>query len=539
MQTKTVTVHSLTADELKWAAQQIATIVGGQIEDAAPLAEFLCAIDTPTELQAQLTDMLGDSPLALDFGTALLAKRFPAPTRKVPATPPQTTTAAAPTAASISTQAPPSTQSTQAEHHKSRGQIRREKQKQKEAEEKKMLRAQRKRIKCECQATDHELLTNCLSCGRIVCDREGPGSCMFCGSEVESPDQQLRQHMRRMLRRPQSSKGPDAQQPQKKPVGSRAVGNSYSAKAGGGLAASAAAATGGAGGLLWDEEPKTGAAAAADQDTLQAGSTNGGGAEVSEEEYLRAALEALNLDPSDPLAEQQAEAWIKAMRRKERLLDYDRTAAQRTKLIDQASDFDPDAMAKWLSPQERQDAERAYRLRMEAKAEHEDRLRRGMRVLRLDTSSGKVAFEQPAEPEEAKAYQPPTTPPSRAPRSTAGGAKGGRGQSGGDGEFAHNPLLGEQPEPKFVLPKAKGTAAGDAGTKKQRRAKGSKAKASGSGDAAAGVANAAEPRAVATPENACDLQQQQQQHADDSRKRLAMQRQMLRIQTDFDAELFF
>jgi len=37
---------------------------------------------------------------------------------------------------------------------------------------------------CECQATKHKLISNCMSCGRIVCDQEGSGPCFFCGNLV-------------------------------------------------------------------------------------------------------------------------------------------------------------------------------------------------------------------------------------------------------------------------------------------------------------------------------------------------------------------
>lgn len=37
---------------------------------------------------------------------------------------------------------------------------------------------------CDCLAQKHKLVNNCLSCGRIVCDQEGSGPCLFCGSLV-------------------------------------------------------------------------------------------------------------------------------------------------------------------------------------------------------------------------------------------------------------------------------------------------------------------------------------------------------------------
>ncbi|XP_057481014.1 uncharacterized protein LOC130767944 [Actinidia eriantha] len=37
---------------------------------------------------------------------------------------------------------------------------------------------------CSCQARRHRLISNCLSCGKIVCEQEGEGPCQFCGALV-------------------------------------------------------------------------------------------------------------------------------------------------------------------------------------------------------------------------------------------------------------------------------------------------------------------------------------------------------------------
>lgn len=37
---------------------------------------------------------------------------------------------------------------------------------------------------CACQARRHRLVSNCLSCGKIVCEQEGEGPCNFCGALV-------------------------------------------------------------------------------------------------------------------------------------------------------------------------------------------------------------------------------------------------------------------------------------------------------------------------------------------------------------------
>ncbi|XP_062618725.1 activating signal cointegrator 1-like [Saccostrea cucullata] len=43
---------------------------------------------------------------------------------------------------------------------------------------------------CECQATKHKLISNCVHCGRIVCEQEGSGPCLFCGKLVCTKEEQ-------------------------------------------------------------------------------------------------------------------------------------------------------------------------------------------------------------------------------------------------------------------------------------------------------------------------------------------------------------
>lgn len=37
---------------------------------------------------------------------------------------------------------------------------------------------------CQCQASKHKLVNNCIKCGRIVCEQEGAGPCFFCENLV-------------------------------------------------------------------------------------------------------------------------------------------------------------------------------------------------------------------------------------------------------------------------------------------------------------------------------------------------------------------
>jgi hypothetical protein len=43
---------------------------------------------------------------------------------------------------------------------------------------------------CECLASKHALVNNCLQCGRVVCEQEGIGPCLHCGACVVTSEQQ-------------------------------------------------------------------------------------------------------------------------------------------------------------------------------------------------------------------------------------------------------------------------------------------------------------------------------------------------------------
>jgi hypothetical protein len=40
---------------------------------------------------------------------------------------------------------------------------------------------------CDCEGTKHACLTNCLTCGKIVCEQEGYGPCFYCQQHVIQP----------------------------------------------------------------------------------------------------------------------------------------------------------------------------------------------------------------------------------------------------------------------------------------------------------------------------------------------------------------
>jgi hypothetical protein len=46
----------------------------------------------------------------------------------------------------------------------------------------------KRREPCGCMAQRDALINNCLGCGRIVCEKEGEGPCLFCGNPVLKPE---------------------------------------------------------------------------------------------------------------------------------------------------------------------------------------------------------------------------------------------------------------------------------------------------------------------------------------------------------------
>lgn len=38
---------------------------------------------------------------------------------------------------------------------------------------------------CYCMTTLHPLINNCVSCGKIICEQEGEGPCLFCGAWID------------------------------------------------------------------------------------------------------------------------------------------------------------------------------------------------------------------------------------------------------------------------------------------------------------------------------------------------------------------
>ncbi|CAO0796922.1 unnamed protein product [Mucor circinelloides] len=159
----------------------------------------------------------------------------------------------------------------------------------------------KKRKPCQCQATKHPLLTaapNCLNCGKIICTAEGVGPCSFCESPVLSKEQQVALIAEAKKKRAEQKQAQN--QPAKRAPGSANSGGkaAYASKLGGGNI-----------------------------------SSYGSSYQSSDDDDSR----------------------LKAEQHKEKLLEFQRTSAQRSTVIDQATDFElpTDQSNPWLTSQER------------------------------------------------------------------------------------------------------------------------------------------------------------------------------------------
>lgn len=245
----------------------------------------------------------------------------------------------------------------------------------------------KKRKPCQCQATKHPLLTvapNCLSCGKIICTSEGVGPCTFCGEPVLSKEQQIALIAEAKKKRSEQKQA----QNQTKKV--------QSTPQSGGMAAYA--------------------------------SKLGGSGNTFSSPY-----QSSDDDESNRL---------KAEKHKDKLLEFQRTSAKRSTVIDQAADFElpTDQSNPWLTPQERAlliKKQQSNLRRIERKGESSRH-----KVMTLDIRTKQVKMEDVSPPtsddDEDEIVAKAATPK----KSTSDEASAGT--------YSHNPLLKGITAPKFV-----------------------------------------------------------------------------------------
>lgn len=200
---------------------------------------------------------------------------------------------------------------------------------------------------CNCMATRHplfEVAPNCLNCGKIICSKEGLQPCSFCGNELLSPHE--KQEIINILR---SEKGvienkqahPSDRSIQEQQAGPSSSSGKSSKKP---IKVSMAA-----GENLWKAQEE--AFKRADEEKRRANKKK------EEEATKQKDIEEQKkqLDHFEKTKNINPEL-LKAQERLETLLHFQDTGAERTRVIDNASDFDMPHLSSgsmWLSPVER------------------------------------------------------------------------------------------------------------------------------------------------------------------------------------------
>ncbi|KAI9887565.1 MAG: hypothetical protein M1823_000656 [Watsoniomyces obsoletus] len=254
---------------------------------------------------------------------------------------------------------------------------------------------------CNCQATRHPLLAaapNCLNCGKVICVQEGLGPCTFCGHPLLSADDT--QSMIRTLR---EERGRERQ---------------------------------------------------------EANNASHRRAEVSTKTSARAFLSSSSSTPPtrslNPSPSRAPSSLSAAEQHRDKLLGFQDTSARRTRIIDEAADFEtPNAgLSMWATPQERalQLKQQQKTLREQEWNSKQDYEKRRM-VVAIDLKGKKVTREmvdvdRPVEEEGVESSSYLDVDGDDGVDETVMNNEGGT--------FSRNPLLGGLIRPTYPTNKEKG-----------------------------------------------------------------------------------
>ncbi|KJZ78667.1 hypothetical protein HIM_02058 [Hirsutella minnesotensis 3608] len=266
-----------------------------------------------------------------------------------------------------------------------------------------------KRRKCNCVATRHPLQSaapNCLSCGKVICMKEGLGPCSFCGSPLLNPDE-----VQAMLRELKDERGRER------------------------MAANASA--------------------------NRRAEVSKKPAPFSQPQGVESAGDSASL----------ADAAVKAREHRDKLLNFQAQNAKRTTVRDEAADFDVSGAmggmgSMWASPEERaKELKRQQKLMREMEWNAQPDYEKRRQVISIDLVGNKVvrkmaAIERPVSPDEYETEAEPS-----ALNETSGN---GAGQREG-GAFSRNPLLGALMRPVFESKDAPNDGSTPEGRREKRK----------------------------------------------------------------------
>lgn len=233
---------------------------------------------------------------------------------------------------------------------------------------------------CNCMATRHplfEVAPNCLNCGKIICAKEGLQPCLFCGNPLLLARD--KSEIINILKAERESIEDKQENLRNRKVQELTPVNKqnkivYSMKAGENL---------------WDAQDRALKKVEAERRKIQEAAEKVAEEKKQIEEQRKELEHYQKTQSSNP-------DLLKAQERLETLLSFQSTGAERTRIIDNALDFDMPNMSSgnmWLSPVERAlHLKKQQRLLKKYEDTHKERTGRGKKVVEMVIKDGKVTM---------------------------------------------------------------------------------------------------------------------------------------------------
>lgn len=233
---------------------------------------------------------------------------------------------------------------------------------------------------CNCNATKHplfEMYPNCLNCGKIICEKEGLQPCSFCGESLITDDD--RQQMMEVITRRKEELEADAKAASGKPEASKPKKKNVM--------------------KITLNTPGQNNFKVQEQFYKKLAETEKQKQEIEErkkeeEKLVEQTKKELDYYKS---VHKKDEELIKAEERLAMLLNFQDNGAERTKIIDNASDFDlpTNGGSLWASPIERVlQFKRQQKQRSKMEEVELKRGGRGQTVMNVEIQNGEVLFTE-------------------------------------------------------------------------------------------------------------------------------------------------
>ncbi|XP_028172887.1 activating signal cointegrator 1 [Ostrinia furnacalis] len=171
----------------QWLTEGLSRILGFQVPE--DLISYVLSIENEGDLNEYLKTLLDfENPQHKNFVSELVKRKFPSRANSIqrPQKKKISKNKQQKTQDFVSVEAPPPETEPEAKSKKKTKFVNLYSQEGKNAQ----VVLLKGRNHCDCQASKHELINNCLQCGRVVCKQEGSGPCLFCGNLVCTPEEQ-------------------------------------------------------------------------------------------------------------------------------------------------------------------------------------------------------------------------------------------------------------------------------------------------------------------------------------------------------------